>query len=185
MLDIGKTLVVGSSFRATRNRMSITLTELANAGKRGKKVDEVCIYDLDYNCTVDSVERLSEAVAAATTFADAAAILTSFAAENGRAHLDRRLRRGVDVAPGDVSPIEIDGPKVHIKVDWDSFSVRCKADQNNLPTLIPRDRKATSIAKFRALATKDADTLMAMTFGQVWDTLRNAGIDSHYFCAMD
>ena len=84
-----------------------------------------------------------------------------------------------------VSPIEIHGPKVHIKVDWDSFSVRCKADQNNLPTLIPRDRKATSIAKFRALATKDADTLMAMTFGQVWDTLRNAGIDSHYFCAMD
>lgn len=185
MLDIGKTLVVGSSFRAVRNRMSLTLTELANAGKRGKKVDEVYLYDIDYGCTVDSVERLSEAVAAATTFSDAAALLTTFAAENDRAHLDRRLRRGVDVAPGDVSTIEIDGPKVHIKVDWDSFSVRCKADQNNLPTLIPRDRRATSVAKFRALATKDADTLRNSTFNQVWDTLQNAGIDSHYFCSMD
>lgn len=189
MIDIGKTLETGT-FRAHRYASGIVLTDLTNAGKRGKRVSEVSLYDTDHSCGELEVDAVAAEVASADSFASAEKALRGFASTRTdrpcAPRIHTRELRGVDVAPvGSGVKTEINGDKVFISVEWDSFTVRCKVDQNNFPTLIPRDRKVTSVAKFRALVKTDADALKAMTFSEVWNRLSAEGIDSHYFCSMD
>ena len=55
----------------------------------------------------------------------------------GEIKLDIYNERGVDVTTAGFGPIVVDGKHVKIDSRWDTFSVRDKDDQYNLPTCIP------------------------------------------------
>ena len=125
---------------------SVKVWDLENAGKRGKTVPVMVVWDADFvqdpqllGALIDWVKDLPK-----STFAQAVArvkALDAMPVEGfGRTKLEFRNERGVDVAPAGFGPIIINTPNVHIEADWNTFSVRDHIDRNNEPTCIPSSK---------------------------------------------
>lgn len=184
-LPIGETLVT-PSWRVHRFSTSVRATHLANAGKRGKTCDEFSAW-IRYggeSSLADLALRLAcLAVDGVGPEEMAVEIEIGAAACAGEVEVERFKRRGVDVAPGCFHPIRIDGAYVRVVAEHDSWSVLDVIDTNNEPTLIPLKNKDRKV--FYAWAKKNAEPLKTMTFAQVMNALREAGIGYHYYCAVD
>ena len=193
-LDVGKTIESGS-IRIHRYRSSIVVTDLTNAGKRGKKCDEIAAYDLDYveDGAAWAVEDMADGIMKSRSYREAKKIIEKGMdeikeASEGyfRVKIDERSHKGVDVAPAGFSKIEINGKHVYVKADYDSFVVRDKDDRFNEPTCIPSSRGSkTSVKMFYRWATDNENLIKRGTFGDVLHSMNKAGISYHQYCAMD
>lgn len=174
------------------------LTDLANAGKRGKTCREAALYDLDYLALRGDGELAGnilgmlpavQAIAERDGYDDAVDFLRrahKIAAPFGLAFNERELR-GVDVAPATFKPLTIRTAALEVEAGFDSFSAQCLRDKANVPTIIPpvRGAKATAVKAFYAFVRDHAAEIKTVTFDRFLRMLSAAGVRYHYFCAMD
>ena len=191
-LDVGKT-IENDSVRIHRYRPSVTVTDLTNAGKRGKRCEEFTVYNLDWATkdAVSEIENMMDDLSRVKNYGQAMRVMEKGveainAATKYLVETDSRLLRGVDVAPGGFSPIEIHGRYVHISADFDSFSVRDLEDRFNEPTCIPTGSgKKTAVKMFYRWATDNENWIKGAKFEEVLNSMTKAGIPYHYYCAVD
>lgn len=182
--QVGQTFEAGA-WRLHRYAASVRITHLANAGKRGKVCDDFRMWrrGLHDSSELSDVALRLACLAVDGLGLDEMAVEIEVAAGDCGAMMERKWCRGVDVAPGGFPPIRIDGARVRVVAEYDSWSVLDVIDTNNEPTLIPlknKDRKA-----FYAWAKKNEEALKTMRFNDVMRALREAGIGYHYYCAVD
>lgn len=199
-LAVGQTLVAGNN-RIHRFGSSIRVTDLTNAGKRGKMVDEFALYDLDY---VDDpsmkkdIAKFASMISGGVTYKKALALAKSVVDIANRVanksdkflstpKIEENKMKGVDVAPADMGKIIIDGQNVTFRADMvDGFSVRDKTDQNEQTMMTPvYGAKKKSIKKAYAWAVANKDFIKKATFQQIRKEFKNNNIDSHYYLAVD
>jgi len=185
------------AIRVHRWNSSVKVWDLENAGKRGKRVNVISIYDLDIversggQGASGDIEDLIDDIIRARSYAQARkTILDGVEKINSRSlqsiGVDEKQERGVDVAPAGFGPIEVNGEYVYVNAEWDSFTVRDKEDQNNLPTCIPAIKGGKSDIKvFYRWVQDNKQKILRARFNEVTNSMSNAGIRYHYFCAMD
>jgi len=187
--------------RFHRYASALMVTDLANAGKRGKTVPEFSLYNLDYTFgdkSADELENALESIAKAKTYAQALQIAkkaVAFVHADGSRYgsslnIEERPLRGVDVDPPEGASgakIAIDTPHFSLSVDARGFSASDKDDQNNLPCIITpvRGAKQTAVKAFRTWVEANRDKLQDMTFNKFTAALNDAGVNYHYYCRMD
>jgi len=194
-LSVGQTIENGS-VRIHRYRPSVEITDLTNAGKRGKRCKVLSVYDLDRMEAAEGlVEDMMDDLSRVKNYAQAERIVGKFMdeveelADGGYVSIktDERLARGVDVAPGDFKPIRINGQHVSVEADYNDFVIRDKDDHFNEPTCIPtvHGPKRTSVKMFYRWVMDNENWLRRATFREVMQSLMKAGIPFHQYCAVD
>jgi hypothetical protein len=192
-LPVGET-IERDALRTHRYRSSVEITDLTDAGRRGKRCRQCVVYDLDYamNDAGGPIEDMMDALYRARTYEEAVrAVDRGVEAINSVSRYtvkkDERILRAVDVAPGGFAPVEINGEHVYIKADFDSFTVKDKDDMHNEPTCIPsvRGPQKTSVKMFYRWVTDNRNWIPRATFHEVTNSMSKAGIPYHYFCAVD
>ena len=108
------------------------------------------------------------------------------ALDEGRAKIQPRSLRGVDVAPAGFKPVKIRGKHVYIEADYDSFRVKDLVDRNNEPTCIPAFKGGKkSIKQFYRWVSDNISKIKSMKYYDVLGEMRKEGINYHDYCAMD
>ena len=96
------------------------------------------------------------------------------------------IKKGVEVQPAGFKPLRIRTGQIEIDADYDSFVVRDKVDQNNLPTCIPAIKGGKrSIPVFYRMVKDNERALQNMSFSEVRKMMAKAGVLYHEYCAMD
>lgn len=198
-LDIGESFE-NNMFRAHRNMFSILVTDLTNAGKRGKDVVQFALTDLDYVKNRDDssnvemnarIKKFIDTLPAQRSFASAMAAAESIADDVPSMGLIapkfyKEVLRGVDVAPPGFKPFKVEGEFVIVEADYTSFMVRDKTDMDNEPTCIPSTRGGKSDVKaFFRWVRDNVAAIKNMRFHDVLDGMNKNDIKHHTFCAID
>ena len=192
-LDVGKTMEKGN-IRIHRYRSSIHIWDLTNAGKRGKRVDVIAVYDLDrygQDNLIGMAEDMAVELSRAKTYSQAKKIVQKHVKLINETipypvGVEESQERGVDVAPADFKSIKIDGKHVGINADYKTFDVRDKDDKYNEPTCIPAIRGGKAdVRVFYRWVQDNESKIKNMTFSQVMDGMSKAGVRYHYYCAVD
>jgi len=191
-LMVGETFE-NDAFRAQRGMSTLRITDLTNAGKRGKKVEEIALYNLDYADDFDGWNRdvsfgnlkKERTYAGARSWAES---LYEFLKEDNGipVGMEKHTKRGIDVTPGGFKPIKIRTKYIRVDAGYDRFSVEDLVDQNNLPTCIPRfDGGKRDIKVFYRWVKDNEARIRNMTYSEVLSEMRKNGIQYHSYCAMD
>lgn len=182
-LNVGETFE-NEHYRIHRYADSIKVMDLTNAGKRGKKVDAVTLYDFP---------RLSPVESTAMGYILWAKRNSPFSKMLEQAKEDAEILgckievsayRGVDVMPAGVKPVEINGEHVYVEASPLRFIVRDKDDRNNEPTCIPRGNKK-SLPVFYRWVKDNESRIRGMLFRDVLKEMEALGMDFHQYCAVD
>ena len=194
-LSIGEEYESSTSLvRAHRFRDSLRVTDLTNAGKRGKSVSQFALYDIREPASYDVSESYGELVSAIRRDTVKFGALLMMAKEIARLgegdstapKIEVSAYKGVDVKPAGFSTIVVAGKFVHVQADYGDFHVRDTKDQNNLPTCIPAIKGGKKdILVFHRWVTDNRDRIDTMTFSEVLSGMSDAGIRYHYYCAVD
>lgn len=185
VLRIGETWE-NDKFRVHRYASSLVVTDLTNAGKRGKKVDEFALYGLDMKLLpqegiVDEIMMLVQRGDSWKRVLQAAEEAHALGAG-----LEVRSPRGVDVLPGGTKPLELKTPNLYITADPKTFMVRDLKDTNNEPTAIPpMSGGKTAAAKFYAWLKTNQDRVKSLDYRGILKAMSSAGIGYHDYLAMD
>ena len=186
-LSVGNTFE-NEKWRVHRYASSVVITDLTNAGKRGKKCREFAVYDIDWKRLPISADTIAK------TFEDLAKKNAPLAAmekaakefEGAGASLSIRDQRGVDVTPGGFENIKIKGDNVYIEAEYDTFRIKNLQDTYNEPTCIPALKGGKKdIPQFYRWVKDNEKKIKTMTFSEVLKAMDREGIKYHYFCAMD
>lgn len=177
ILHVGQTTIVGG-WRIHRFASVLRATELANAGKRGKRCAEWTVGDHSARCAPFESMAL-EMIAAARR-----GHMTRTMGEMRDAGftVESQELRGVDVVPVHEA-VRIVGMHVVVDADLDGFTVRNADDPINETTAMGRTKSATR--RFYAWASANREALRGMLFGDVYEACRGQGIELHTWCAMD
>jgi uncharacterized protein (UPF0212 family) len=190
--QVGKTIET-ENLRIHRFRPAIQVTDLTNAGKRGKNVSILSIYDLDRIVKDEQigekeVDEFSENLIKARNYNEAVGLAKQFIADmrakhQGRVDMDEYTQKGIDVKPKDFGEIIINGKHIHVRAEYEGFSIRDLDDKNNEPTCIQTNK--TSVKSFYKWVSENKEKIEKMTMGDIMEELRKNKIDYHYYCAMD
>jgi hypothetical protein len=183
-LDVGRTWE-NENWRIHRYADSITITELRDAGKRGKKVKVISLYGGVRSLPMESMAM--EMVMLGKRDESYARMLQAAkeAAEIGFG-LSEREERGVDVAPGNFGPLDIRGKHVHVQVGWKDFSVKNTDDKYNEETCIPAMKGGLkAIPAFYRWVSDNRAKIEGMVFTEVLKAMEDLGVPYHQYCAMD
>lgn len=181
------------NIRIQRWNSSIRIWDLTNAGRIGKQVESITVYDLDYaeKQAGGLVETFADNISRVHSYRDAVLLVQKAAVEinavsNQKVKVDLRKDRGIDIAPAGFKPIKINGRYAHVEADYDSFTVRDKEDMNNEPTCIPPISGGKKDIKMFYMWVRDNQSWIENArFREIVDGMSKAGIRSHYFCAVD
>lgn len=181
-----------SMLRLQRGMSTIRVTDLTNAGKRGKKVDEFAVWDLDYATDKAAVDRLASQLARVRSYSEAKSLAEAWVeyysdiGKSARPKIEYSKERGVDVTPAGFKPVKILGKEVEVEADYTSFTVRDVADKYNLSTCIPAIKGGKKDIKvfYRWVSDNEAK-IKNMKFGDVVKAMMQQGIKFHQYCAMD
>lgn len=190
-LSVGKTMENEKSMlRFHRFMHSVRVTDLTNAGKRGKTADEFALYDLDYVRDPEAKQALEKVIGnivKARDYKDALAKAKKYVEglEPGGVlpKIEETRYKGVEVSPAGFKPIKIDGKYVSIEASYRDFVVRDKEDKANEPVCMARGKRGVKL--FYRWVQDNLSKLPNMKFRQVTKALGAAGIDYHQYCAMD
>jgi len=190
-LSVGETFE-NDAFRASRGAISIRIWDLTNAGKRGKKVDSITIYDLDYADKVEdwspkkSFDQLTRLKSYREAKSWAFSLLEYLEGEGALVNIEQTQSRGVDVEPPGFKPIKIKTPSLYIDADYNNFTVRNLDDDYNEPTCIPAINGGKKDVKlFYRWVSDNESKIRGMNFSNVTEAMRKNGIKYHYYCAVD
>lgn len=172
-----------STWRIHLGALSVKATHIVNAGKRGKKCFQACLYNAEARLGSDLLPALQVVLDHATSEVDPATMLDAMKALRCPGiGLEVSEERGVDVDRAD-DKIEILGACVEVRASSRAFFFQNRLDVHNLETLIQVDR--TAPAKVLAWVKANRSALETMPFSWVTASLRSMGIRSHYYCAVD
>lgn len=202
-IPVGDT-VEKNGLRVHRYRGSLEVTDLANAGKRGKVVSRFTLYDIDLLGGADdakakiveqNVEKLISSLADGRINFEQAKKWAFIIMEDAKTKgihgpkVEERKLRGVDVPPAESSgrgAIKLDTPNFSLEASPLDFSVRDKKDTANYPAMMPAsEAKRTSARKFYDWLTVNRDVVKSMTFNALQNALSDAGIRYHSWSTMD
>jgi len=181
-IEIGQT-IEANGYRAHRFTDSIQVTDLANAGKRGQVCRKFTLRAWNsWNAYLDTIcgrvgDISFEGLYYQSVFA---------ATQLSGLDMSEYELPAMDVAPAGFENIEINGLHVSVTAEFDTFCVRDLDDKCNEPTLIPGERaRKRSVKAFYRWVSENRDAIATMRFGVLTDAIRAAGVDAHYFCAVD
>ncbi len=199
-VPIGQT-VERNGLRMHRYSSALRVTDLANAGKRGKQVDEFALYNLDYSFSDQQagiLERALGAIAKARTYAQALQIAKEASAEveklpggSGGARVEQNKYRGIDVeAPEGQrgAKIKIETPEFSLEASATDFSVNQKAKgledtSNHIPP--SHGAKKTAIAQFYAWVAANEAQIRRMKYHELTAAMADADLNYHTFSTYD
>ena len=194
---IAMKLTPGSGFedeskllRFYRSSHFLRVTDLANAGKRGKNVDEFALYELDTGANPKEVDAIVVKITRAKGYKEALKLAEDWLKKDpeatGYAKIQKSTQKGVHVTPAGFKELKIGGDNIYIESGYKDFMLRDKVDKNNESTCVPAARgKATSVKMFYAWAKENLPKIKKMTFQQAVKSLDKAGVGFHQYCAMD
>ncbi len=201
-IPVGET-VERDGLRFHRYASSLRVTDITNAGKRGKSCPEFALFNLDYGVKdakqIAAVEAALKDIAKAKTYEQAVAIARGVAAKDSQrgmafASIEERQLRGVDVPPaegGKGSAIKIETPTFTLKAETTDFSVNEKprpgTDGQDTTAIIPpvRGAKKTAIAAFYRWVKDNEWRIKRMTFRELASAMTKADLDFHQFSMLD
>lgn len=200
LLEIGKSGENGK-IRYHRFAPSLRVTDLTNAGKRGKRVDEFALYDLDMvqrgaNKSEDAkkvfqnvmkflsgIEKLNYNQALKW-----AEVIVQDAKQRGLVSpkIEKNKQMGHQILPAGAKKLKVSNDKMSITVDLTSFTISDLTDKNNEPRCINTSRGGKNgPPKLYKWLLANEDKARKMDYHQVLDVLDKLGIKSHSYCAMD
>jgi len=170
--------------RVYLGNLGIRITDLTNAGRRGKKVDYLYLPWMDSGRPPEYIWDLIDNLHRAN-FATAKRLASVIARAEGL-ELYENDYRGVDVTPAGFKPVKMETPEVSIQSDYQKFIISDKLDIYNRDTCIPalKGGKA-SIKVFYKWVQDNESSIRRMTFNQILSEMEDAGIKFHRFCGMD
>jgi len=180
--------VEDNNIRYHRYSDQIQITDLTNAGKKGKRVENVSISKWGQDRTI--LNSIIDKVISLNDFQAIKKYAEGLKVSDTSVDVYFGSEGGVDVRPSKESPqaketIEVQGDKIYVEAEFNSFVVRDLTDMANEPTLIPGRRKSTSVKKFYDLVKNNQDKIKNMSFSEIGDFMQENGIDSHYYLAVD
>lgn len=192
LLPIGSTVEHGG-MRIHRFAPSVEVTDLANAGKRGKRVEQFSLYRESARGSDNDLDPVVNELMGARSFAQALAIAKAWAGKQGDQigyRMQQSTARGVDVegpAGTENAKISIETPEFSLEATQREFSVSDKRDRNNEPCIIMPSSgpKATAAKAFYQWVRAHQEEIRGMRFDALVRAVHDAGIKYHYFCAMD
>lgn len=176
----------------------IVVTDLTNAGKRGKRVesfrlDRMDIVDRDANKSKDhntvyqnvmkflrGLEKLDYAKAlkwAQLIIKDAKQRNVKYP----QFHVEQTM--GHKVLPGGFEPITFSNDSVSVGADLKSFTITDLSDPHNVPRCI--DRGKSGPPKLYKWLLANLEKAKKMSYQDMMGVLDKLGIASHSYCAMD
>lgn len=180
--------------RVHRFRSAYHVWDLTNAGRRGKKVRKIALYDTDMvrNESVQkNLDKLAKGIDKVKNFDSVVKwfdIIVRDAKLRGEhsPKIQVSEERGVDVAPGGFKPIRVVGKGVRVDSDYDSFTIKNLDDKINEPTCIPAIRGGKKDIKvFYRWVKENQAEIKNMTFSDVLKAMKKIGVSYHQYCAMD
>lgn len=185
-------LLVGQTFesdllRIHHYRDQLKVTDVVNAGKRGKKCREFSISGKSYDSTFNAFNDIMSTVYDKSTYDDVLAIAKTVADGDSNLNVYESELRGVDVIPTSLKPFEFTNDKVYIRSDIKSFTVRDILDRHNEETCISTDERTgvRGVKKFYDYLTKNPESVKDADFREIVDIFGKLGIGYHRYCAMD
>ena len=195
-IGVGET-VETDNLRIHRFRPSIKVTDLTNAGKRGKKVSWFTIYDTDHiqdDKVKKNLDKFFAGITQVKNYDQAAkwAKLIKKDADGrkgfGTLGFQEGTERGVDVRPSGPGhePIKIDNKHMELEITPSDFNIRDKVDRNNLPACIPQPGRGqrSKLAKLYSWAKQNKAKLKNMTYQEAVNAIGEIA-DTHSYCRMD
>lgn len=196
-LPVGKTYESDEKkLRMHRYTGSLQITDLTNAGKRGKRVRQTSVYDLDafrdaqviedWDRMIDNLPKAPSYDAVIKIIRGHVVSLEMFNPTSYVPKMEERELRGVDVAPASFAPMKIETPEFELEAGYDSFSVMDKRDTNNLPACIPSSRGGKGAVKqFFRWVTDNESRITRMTYNELTSAMLDEGLEFHSYCRMD
>ena len=184
-------MLENGNIRMHRWNSSVQVWDLTNAGRIGKRVDTITIYNLDWaeKAASSEVETFIDHLSGIKSYSQAKsrildAVKEINAVSPHKVEIDERQERGIDVAPAGFKKIEIHGKHVYVEADYKTFTVKDRDDMNNEPTCIPSGGKK-DIKVFYMWVRDNQSWIQNATFHEISEGMSKAGISSHYYCAVD
>jgi len=194
-LPVGKTLE-NESWRVHRFANALRITDLTNAGKRGKRCIQYSVIDNvprhDSLVMVDVVEAVTLAAKREVSAQQMELVIRGHIVSDDMfskaptLQFEEDTLRGVDVMPGGFVELNLDLQYVRVEAGYDRFTIRDKVDQNNLPTCIPAiSGGKKSIPVFYRWVEDNLRSIKTMKYHEVLSEMGKLGIKYHSYCAMD
>lgn len=189
-LAIGQTLET-PVLRVHRYSGSISVTDLTNAGKRGKMVDDFTLYDLQWTedpAVRGLVEKFASQLSTMKSYRSALVMAKGLVAAarrmgSSRPNIEEHKQKGVRVRPVGSPEITINTSYIYGYADGQQFTVRDKKDLANEPTIMQRGKRSAS--QFYKWIRKNEKRVNSMDFRDIINALKKEKIDYHHYCAMD
>ena len=180
-----------NDYRIHRFADSLRLTDLTNAGKRGKKVQQLWVTwwrgNMEEGPLLEHLQNWFEFATRARSYKAMAATietgLSELASDGVSIESGYNTLRGVDVTPAGFSDIEIHTADIYLKAEHNSFVVKDMKDRANEPTCYARGKK--SILVFYRWVKDNEQAIKRMTFREVLKGMEGAGVQYNQYCAMD
>jgi hypothetical protein len=180
---VGQTIEI-SHYRIHRYRDSFVVTDVTNAGKRGKACLE--LHAQSKSTRNDSrYTSLGSGDAAYALIWARRGVDFEVMAEKMRESNDVSVRqlRAVDVTPNGAK-VEVITTRLVATFEPSEFSIKDATDFHNEETVISLDRKRDTRAAHKWAIT-NREKLETMGFRDVVSAFRDLGIEFHRYCAMD
>lgn len=156
----------------------LLVTDLTNAGKRGKTVDSFSLSIKkreNFNSLLEYVDRIDSQ----TTYVDALEEVPLFLEELS---FNENTKRGVDVIPGGVKPIKVQNAKMYLQSDPKGFQMRDLTDVNEASAYEASRTDASKAYKFFQQNIAD---LQNMSFKSVLMAMNKNRINYKSYYALD
>lgn len=189
-MNAPKTIAIGETFDAGTVRIhrytdSFRVTDLTNAGKRGKTCREMSI------CLGYGENRPKNLDGYALAFVDLSSydevirfvkdVLVDF--PNGLA-LNESEVKGIRVLPtATAKPVVVEGSFVKVEATPLDATVSCLVDQINLPRGYPTSK--TAMTAFYKWVQDNQERIQTMRFREIMSEMIARGISFHDYCSMD
>jgi hypothetical protein len=183
-LRIGTTMERGS-LRVHRYRDVFELSDLTNAGKRGRKVRRFSV-SAAFRSGVDRdavLEHVAGFLKDLSSFESAEqAINDHLRVHPGSLDLGFGELRGVDVTPAGFKTVKVETARLSLEVGYRSFSVKDLQDPINCPTCIPGDARKTLIPVFYQWVSDNLARIESMSYREVLREMAALDVDYHDYC---
>lgn len=183
-IAIGETYNAGT-VRIHRYANCFFVTDLTNAGKRGKNCRELSIQPGYGPNRPKSLDGYAKAFADMTSFDEVIRFVKDILVDypNGLTLTESEIK-GIRVLPtATATPILVEGPYVKVEVTPLDATVSCLVDTINLPRGYPTS--LTAKAAFYKWVQANQERAKTMRFREMMSEMITLGISFHDYCAMD
>lgn len=169
---------------------ALVIWDLTNAGKKGKKVEKVTLYDTDM-VRDTSIQKMIGALISTLKRSDykkalrRAEMIVEAASDRGISYpkIEKHIVKGVEVAPAGFSPFKVHTSEFTIDADWDRYTVRDLRDQMNLPVCYNKGKK--DVKRFYRWVQDNWSRIKRLTFNELTSLMMKEGFNFRQYCSMD